>query len=104
MIADEKALGEKVCRCIVGKGSVLLVPPTKFTFCQTNLAEEMNVSGDALSPCSSESLPLFCSFWREAIVKEQSGEYFGVISELRPPFFSCEKIGLNSSKEPFQGT
>lgn len=95
----EKILREKMCSHTLNKGSVLLVPPMTFIFCQTNLAKKMNASGDALSPCSSELLPLLCTLWRGATVKEQSGEYVGALPDVRLPFFSCEKIGLNSPKE-----
>lgn len=75
----EKVLREKMCSHTLNKGSVLLVPPMTFIFCQTNVAKKMNASGDALSPCSSESWPLLCALWREATVKEQSGEYVGAL-------------------------
>lgn len=48
MIADKKALREKVCGYILSQGSVLLVSPMKF--CQANMDKKMNVLGDALSP------------------------------------------------------
>lgn len=96
IMGGEKALRGKVYSCSLGKGSVLLVSPMKFIF----MTRKMNVLGVALLPCSSESL---YSLERAHNQRSRVVNIWGVISELRLPFFSCEEIGLNSSKQ-FQRT
>lgn len=74
---EGKGATGKVHRCILGKCSVLLVPPVESIFCQINMAKKTNVLVDVLPPCSSESL--LCSVFRgeRPTSRSKSGEIFG---------------------------
>ena len=74
---EGKGATGKVHRCILGKCSVLLGPPTESIFCQINMTKKTNVLVAVLPPCSSESL--LCSVFRRErpTSRSKTGEIFG---------------------------